>query len=322
MTITVSKYNEENDSEHFNELSFDTLVSMKGIPPGMTRSEFYEQMVPLVNEYMNILEHNCILIAKDENSVYKGHIWFSLSEELEPWEFSRYYWLHNITIQAKFRHSGIGTYLMQHLEEVIRNQNSAKKKIGLHVNAENSTALKLYDKMNYSTYKTQLFYKNLEYLNGWSSKFQVFSATTEQEFENIVGLALFINRKKLPFDRTYEDLQKNLYNNFLKIRETGSIRTFYLKNSNDEVLGYFLLQESEMKYQKTAYISQFGFNPKNSSETLVDSMLLFAEKWAREREIEFIETVVYDENKNILNYLIEKGFKEFGYFKQKKLDSH
>jgi GNAT superfamily N-acetyltransferase len=320
MTITIHEFDKETDSEYFNKLSFETLVSMKGIPPGMTRSEFYNEMVPMVNEYMKILDQNCIKVAKSENSEYRGHIWFSLTEELEPWHFSPYYWLQNITILQNFRHSGIGTFLMQYLEKVIQNKNSTIKKIGLHVDAENLPALRLYDKMGYSTYKTQLFYKITQNSISINSKYQVSCASTEREYKEIIGLALYFYGNKLPLDKSFNQLQKNLEDCFFKIKKTKSCFTYSLKNGNEEVQGFFTLQESEMKYQKTIYISQFGFNSRTDFDSLVDTMLNFAENWAIERNVEFIETVVYNENNDILDYFKQKGFKEFGYFKQKMIE--
>ncbi len=320
MNVNIRNFNEKKDAENFYWNSFETLISMKGIPPGLTQTEYYNLLIPEFKAYINALEENHIFVAEGENSQYLGHIWLSLTEELDPWEMNHYFWLHNITIPRNYRNLGIGSQMMHFLERYIMQHNVGMKKIGLHVNAENENALKLYQKMQYSTYKTQIFYKIQEISICEGSTYEIRPAISDPDFQSILAIAMYFNLSKLTVDKSVDLLQKNFEDIFNVTKKKEEDIAYILKNEDDVTVGYFILKESEMKFHKTAYITQFGFNTHSRLDRLIDSILQFTENWAKEKNIDKIESIVYIDNRDILEYLKTKGFEEFGYFKRKNIE--
>ncbi len=319
MEILVRKFNKTTDTNDFNENSFETLITMKGIPPGMSRNEFFFQLMPMIDEYMIQLKQNNIFIAENKQSQYLGHIWFSLTEELNPWEFDDYFWLHNITIHPNFRNMGIGSHLMQFLEQFVQNQHEIQHIIGLHVDAKNLNALKLYQKLDYSTIITQLSYSIGNNPITYQKTNEIVAVNTDREYELVLDIASSFHENKIPQDIVSPEIRYKMDNLLSKAKTNKQFEIFLIINAGNEPLGYFTLYEAEMKYQKTAYIKHFGFNPKFTNDDAIESMLYFVENWAKMRNIEILETIVHTSDRNVLLFLKRKGFKEFGYFKQKNL---
>jgi ribosomal protein S18 acetylase RimI-like enzyme len=203
MKFLIREWNSEKDYDSFTKLSFETLVSIKGIPPGTSREEFYDWAKEWVDDFIGQLELNKIFIAENENEIYAGHIWLSLEEELLPWEYEKYFWIQNITVTNRFRNQGLGIRLMNYAENWIKTQRG--KNIGLHVNIESEAAISLYRKLNYTEYRTQ-FIKNLN-LSPKKNDSQ------KEDFQNI-----FI--KKIETKNKLNSLKSVLFNSFrLKIRD-------------------------------------------------------------------------------------------------------
>jgi len=319
MSIKIRNINSDIDNEIFFQLSFETLISMKGLPPSMSRTQYFDLLKPMVQDYINHLENNQIFIAENEQIGYMGHVWISLKDELEPWEKYPYFWLHNITIKPEYRTMGIGTKLMEYAEQWVAKQNWEINKIGLHVNAENDHALKLYEKFHYKTFKTQL-YKNVNATTDLViSEYSFKLIKTEEEFLRVREHLLTRLRERAHKTILEDSLKQKLDDYITKLRPSEDFSVFIGYNSDHEQTGYCILSESELKYQKYVCIHEFGLYKQRDTITFLKSMISFIENWAYNRQISFIETSIYSVDHELLEIIKSNGLEQFGFFMGKIL---
>ncbi len=318
MGFNIREFDKNKDSDNFYKHSFETLVAIKGQPPDMNREEYYEMMVQIVQDYMDQLEKNQIFIAEDENGIYLGHIWISVKDELEIWEYKPYFWLQNVTIVDGFRRQGIATKLMAYVEDWIKNQ--GYNQIGLHVDGKNDNAINLYKKFQYSVFNTQFFKKiNFNDLIN-DSELKIIQCESDGDFLKVQNFIFSDLRKRVNSSIENSEILNRISKILDHTRNNDTDYIFIINNQIGDSVGYFILYEAEMKFQKTAYIRAFRIHPQADFREFVKNMLIFSEKWAINNQIEMIETLVGSSNPDLLEYLKIIGFMEFGYFMIKRIN--
>ena len=320
MSFIIREYVKEKDFENFAKLSFETLESIKGTPPGMSYQEFFEWAKDWVADYIKELELNKIFVAENDDGIYLGHVWLSLEDERKPWEFEGYFWIQNITIDSKFRNQGIGTKLMNHAEDWIKMQNGTN--IALHVNSESKVAFLLYKMLGYCEYRTQFInritldpkidnleeihnIKNINLSQGLTSLRDIFFKSFELKM-----------RKKAPKEKIqikfkdYVDKLKNSQEEF---------HMFTISSSDGRVCGYFIITVSEWKYKKTVMFKDIGFTDDSILPQFFPETLNFIKKWAQNQDISFIEIEASKNQKILADQCAAYGFEKFGCFMEKQI---
>lgn len=321
MKFLIRECNSEKDYESFTKLSFETLVSIKGVPPGTSREEFYDWAKEWVDEFIGQLELNKIFIAENENENYAGHIWLSLEEELLPWEYEKYFWIQNITVTNRFRNQGLGIKLMKYAENWIKTQRG--KNIGLHVNIESEVAISLYRRLNYTDYRTQ-FIKNLnlspkknnsEKEN--SKNIRIKKIETKNELHSLKNVLFnsFKLRVRNPiqdgklhilFDKYFDTLKQNMDDHYI----------FQVLNKEDQICGYFIISIGEWRYNDCIIVKDLGF----IDISYFQPVYKFIEDWTKSQKISFIQIVLSKNEINLTNLFKKNEFDIIGYFMEKKLN--
>lgn len=325
MDFLIKQYDKEKDSENFLKLSFETLVSIKGTPPGTSRKEFYELAKDWVEGYIEELELNTIFIAEDEHENYAGHIWISLQDHLKPWEFEQYFWIQNISVQKNFRKQGLGTKLMKYAENWIKKQKG--NNIGLHVNSESKDALRLYKKLDYTEYQSQFIKKlnNSSQKNTIKGKHSgsnnIIKISINEELDSIKNI-IFKSfelklRNKAPEERIQTKFDK--YIDHLKYNQED-YHFFKVFNEKEQICGFFIVSISEWRYNNCAWIKDIGFIDHPNEKQFFTDAYGFLEGWVQNQEISFIEIVLSKNQTSLMNSCNEINFEIFGYFMEKKLN--
>ncbi|TFG24659.1 MAG: GNAT family N-acetyltransferase [Promethearchaeota archaeon] len=320
MSFLIREFDNAKDFENFAKLSFETLVSIKGTPPGMSYQEFFEWAKEWVLDYIEDLELNKIFVAENDDGNYLGHIWLSLQDELKPWEFEEYFWIQNITIDNKFRNQGIGTKLMNHAENWIKRQEVIN--IGLHVNSESRDAFLLYKTLGYSEYRTQFINKiNPAHKGDNVNEIHNIKNITLNEGLNSLKDMIFKSFEvKMRKKASKEIIQTkfNTYIDTLKNKQDEN-HVFTILNSDSQPCGYFIISISEWKYKKSVTIKDIGFANDSIRARFFPEAYTFIKKWALNQDISFIEIELSKSQKKLANQCKEQGFEMFGCFMEKKL---
>jgi ribosomal protein S18 acetylase RimI-like enzyme len=325
MEFLIREYDREKDYESFMKTSFETLISVKGTPPGTSREEFYDWAKNWADGYITELDLNTIFITESQNGDYCGHIWFSLEDDLKPWEFEKYFWIQNITINKDFRNRGLGTKLMKHAEDWIKMKKF--QNIALHVNIESKDAISLYRTLNYTEYRTQLIKcLNLSSSKGLSTKENyrnkyIRKIETLDELGSLRDVIFESFKLKLRNQAHEKKLLKvfEVYFNSLK-QKNENTSIFKILNKKNEIGGYFIISESEWRYSDSILINDIGFIDISYEKQYFPEACSFIEHWTSEKGISFIQVNLSKNQSNLLKMCKERDFKIIGYFMEKKLD--
>jgi ribosomal protein S18 acetylase RimI-like enzyme len=320
MDFLIREFDKSKDSDNFLRLSFETLVSIKGTPPGTSHQEFFEWAKVWVQDYIEELELNKIFVAEDNLGNYIGHIWLSLQDEMKPWEVEKYFWIQNITVEKEFRRQGIGTALMSHAENYIKTLKG--NNLGLHVNSESQDALRLYKTLGYSVYMMQ-FFKKLR------PSHEVNVSNAEYKIEEMIFDQGLISLKDLIFksfelklrNATPEDVIRKKFSVYLDtlIKNQDKNHIFSICNKIGDAFGFLILEMSELKYEKSVWIKDIGFLDDLEIRQIFSDAYAFIKNWAQNHEIALVEIVLPKNQKSLIDSYNEYGFEIFGYFMQKKL---
>lgn len=88
-----------------------------------------------------------LLVLEADDGAYAGHLW--LTEQTDFFTGERKLFITTVAIGPQFRSRGYGRLLMQRAEDEARARGIAR--IGLGVDAENSGAIALYERLGYRT---------------------------------------------------------------------------------------------------------------------------------------------------------------------------
>jgi len=323
MNFLIKECSTENDYESFAKLSFDTLVSIRGLPPETSREEFYEWAKGWLKDFIDQLELNKIFIAIDDHGDYAGHIWLSLEEDLLPWEFEKYFWIQNITVEKRFRNQGLGKKLMNYAEKLITSQKG--KNIGLHVNIESQAAISLYRKLKYTEYKTQ-FIKNIKL--AFQHSFSERQPSRNVYVKRIEKIDELDSLRTIIFNSFKIKLRSEAQNNIILIKfdkyfnnlkqNKNDYQFFKILNKNKNICGYFITSIGEWRYDDCVIIKDIGVIETSHEKDLLYKIYNFIEEWTQNQNINLIQIVLMNKEINLINFFKENDFEIVGYFMQKK----
>jgi ribosomal protein S18 acetylase RimI-like enzyme len=324
MNFLIRECNSEKDYDSFAKLSFETLVSIKGVPPGTSREEFYDWAKEWVDDFIGHLELNKIFIAENVNGNYTGHIWLSLEEELLPWEYKKYFWIQNVSVVNRFRNQGLGTKLMKYAENWIKTHRG--KSIGLHVNIESEVAIHLYRKLKFTEYRTQ-FIKNLNLSPNKndaekksSGDIRIKKIETKNELlslENVLFKSFKLkvrnpiqdDKLHALFDKYFNTIKQNMDDHYI----------FQVLTKENQVCGYFIISIGEWRYNECIIIEDLGFIDSSHEADYFQPVYLFIENWTKNQNNFFVQIVLSKNEYNLMNLFKKNNFEIIGYFMDKKL---
>lgn len=105
--------------------------------------DLMEQLLPNKQKSEGQLVYNIYSIDEDKTI---GVIWYSIQTE------SNKAYIYHILIKEEFRKNGFATFVLQELEETMKNTGITS--MGLNVFGKNPPAYKLYEKLGYQTQST------------------------------------------------------------------------------------------------------------------------------------------------------------------------
>jgi hypothetical protein len=207
---------------------------------------------------------------------------------------------------------------MKHAEQWLLSKSLFLKKIGLHVHAKNQPALKFYEKFGFSVYKTQ-FYKKIENcppLNKSDLNFTRLESKNDLEQLKLFAFSLFSQEFSKDDKCEFSSFEK-YFSSFLK-EDKYTIYEIKIENT---IAGFFIVTKSEMNYQDAAYLIYFNWDKTRIDSKFLPSMVNFVEEWARNCNIDIVETCIPNFYMGIIESLRTLGYQEFGYFMQKTLNN-
>ncbi|TWT08092.1 GNAT family N-acetyltransferase [Planococcus sp. CPCC 101016] len=107
--------------------------------------DLMEQLLPNKQKSAGQLVYNIYSIDEDKTI---GVIWYSIQTE------SNKAYIYHILIKEEFRKKGFATFVLQELEETMKNTGITS--MGLNVFGKNPLAYKLYEKLGYQTQSTTM----------------------------------------------------------------------------------------------------------------------------------------------------------------------
>jgi len=115
--------------------------------------ELYEKLWPAFSQKQG----NAFYVAEDSNGEVVGELWVGINKE-DVSGLTEIAWIYDITVKMGCQGRGIGTLLMG---KAVEHANAKGfKKMGLMVNAKNTKALKLYEKLGFQT-RNLIMFKNV-----------------------------------------------------------------------------------------------------------------------------------------------------------------
>ena len=117
-------------------------------------------------------------------------------------------------------------------------------------------------------------------------------------------------------DNVEKNVRNIISNRIQPSLKSKNSKTFIAETTNKEIIGFLLI---ELRYKVKAVIAFLAVKPKYQKLKIGSSLMREAEKYAKNKKINILETVISKENKISQKFHKNNDFELFGYTLRKKI---
>jgi ribosomal protein S18 acetylase RimI-like enzyme len=332
MNFVVREAQKNGDMDFFFKLGFDTMMITKRRReaynklikdnPDASDDKLFELYRKEAEDYFDFSDPSArVFIVERDDGKYCGYLWMGIRSSEDIWDLEKPQWIYDIVVDPKFRGNGLGKMLLQQAEEFARESNV---NIGLFVDADNDSAIALYNKMGYNV-KAVPVSKKLEMANHeilHSNDFLVreeqeteIDAVQKIEFERFKRKVLFsmnVDEKKIK--KHYEDHVSKYAKNHEKHKRLVAL------TKNGELAGSVWAGISGFS-ENVAMIYELSVCSDYRNSTVSDMLINSIENWAKNEGFSTMYILLHSEDDLDVEFFKTKGYIVPGFLMEKRLKS-
>ena len=330
MKFQIRRAENDDDWDFFFKLSFEMLKELRRFiydpmvekNPDASDEELANLHRKETEEYFDFTKPDArVFIAKTDDSVPCGYLWMGGRNSKDVWDTENPQWIYDIVVDPTFRGHGLGRKLIERGEDFARELNL---NLGLFVHSDNSPAIALYEKMDYSIKQVPIS-KKLESINTTDFQDDTLAIREEQETNHGDIQAAELNRftKKVRFsvstdDGTVKELYEEHIKKFSKEQEKHQRLVAFTKAGG--IAGAIWVGNSGF-HEEVAMIHELVIDPALDKQLVGEFLVDSAEKWAKNAEFSTIYMLLHAKDDLNLTFFKERNYKVPGLFMEKQLKS-
>lgn len=309
---------EEEDMGDFLELGYRMIEEQpkrKSEIPVSSFEEYKEEMV----SFLNTQENKSIKVVRNQEDEFAGYLWVAENTRPDLYEYEPIIWIYDIVVDLEFRGLGIGSELLERLDDLVRSRSMSK--IGLHVFSDNEHAIALYRKNGYrvsDTYYSKVVDKE-NLVSAGETELEI-SRMKPEDMEEIQEMGYKVFRDKIireSVEEIDEDTVRSRYNEVLKKRD--------LSKDNQEL--FVLLDDEIVGYTWFYYVEKYDFvwgndiivKDEHRGKGLEKQLIRKIEEWTLENDYEKIKIHVHRTQDDLESAVKLSDYKMENFFFKKTL---